>query len=661
MRFVHQMVVWCVFGILTNGCDRLFAGPLGEAPIATPASSMGQWPDNRLSEMPANSPPEVTPISSDAHHSLVECKAYEIEVSPKRLADIVQNKTRRIVLDPDPGMLERLSPGNQRALVHLVRAARILNEVFLKQDHPDNLRASQFLKVAAEEEAAANSQAVASHALTLFRMFNGLEGLDRYSETSVPLRIFKDKRLHPGKAFYPQDLTKQEMVDYLRTHQAQASALLSNNTVVIRSSRHTLEAVPYSVAFREEMQAAAWELMQAAAETDHPGLKQYLQWQAQALVNDSDPEMGYRSDSAWIHLEDTPLEFTIGRESYYDRFSPEVASDPEIRKMAQAYGIKTKSKDSIGVRVGIVNPESAQVIEEFKKHLAAFSRIMPLMDQYEQDPHRNMTFADVDLVAMTGSYAAARSGVITAQSLPNNDKLAPQLGVGKRMVFHRQVRQSEDPDMRRKILNALVVSSQRGLFDANSNFLFTVGHELSHGLGPRSTRDGRDKKVVLGKYGNILEESKADLGSFLMTDYLVRVGYFSPEQATSIYLTRLVRMLPKRKPSRDEAHRFRSLVQLNFFRENGAIMFDPKGKLQIVPENIPAVASDMLTEVIRLQLEGNISGAEAFVERYGGWHETLAYAAAEQMKLKPKLYRLIEQPLADWLAGEYGDAILARP
>lgn len=659
MRCIHQMVVLCVCSILMIGVDYLSANPVRAEQAAISASPIGYSTGNCLWEKSADSSPAVTLISSDADHSLVGTGAFEIGISPERLADIVQNKTRRIVLDPPPEMLGGLSPGNRRALVHLVRAARRLNQVFLKQDHPDNLHAYQFLKVAAEEEAAGPNQAVVSHALTLFRMFNGLEGLDRYSETSVPLRIFKDKRLYPGKAFYPQDLTTQEMVDYLRTHPEQTSALLSNNTVVVRSPRHGLEAVPYSLAFREDMQAAAWELMQAAGETDHPGLKRYLQWQAQALVNDSDPEMGYRSDSAWINLEDTPLEFTIGRESYYDRFSPDVASDPEIRKIAQAYGIKTKSKDSIGVRVGIVNPESAQVIEEYKKHLAAFSRTLPFNDQYEQDPHRNMTFADVDLVAMTGSYAAARSGVITAQSLPNNDKLAPQLGVGKRMVFHRQVRQSEDPGMRRKILNALVVSSQRGLFDANSIFLFTVGHELSHGLGPRSTRDGRDKKVALGKYGNILEESKADLGSFLMTDYLVRVEYFSPEQANSIYLTRLVRMLPKRKPSRDEAHRFRSLVQLNFFRENGAIVFDHKGKLQIVPEDIPAVASDMLTEVIRLQLEGNISGAEAFVERYGEWHETLAYAAAEQMKLKPKLYRLIEQPLAELLAGEYGDAILA--
>jgi hypothetical protein len=659
MRCIHQMVVLCVCSILMIGVDYLSANPVRAEQTAISASPIGYSTGNCLLEMSADFSPVVTLISSDADHSLVGCQALKIGINPERLADIVQNKTRRIVLDPPPEMLGGLSPGNQRALVHLVRAARRLNQVFLKQDHPDNLQAYQSLKIAAEEEAVAQNQAVVSHALTLFRMFNGVEGLDKYSETSVPLRIFKDKQLYPGKAFYPQDLTKQEMVDYLRTHPEQTSALLSNNTVVVRSPRHGLEAVPYSLAFREDMQAAAWELMQAAGETDHPGLKRYLQWQAQALVNDSDPEMGYRSDSAWINLEDTPLEFTIGRESYYDRFSPDVASDPEIRKIAQAYGIKTKSKDSIGVRVGIVNPESAQVIEEYKKHLAAFSRTLPFNDQYEQDPHRNMTFADVDLVAMTGSYAAARSGVITAQSLPNNDKLAPQLGVGKRMVFHRQVRQSEDPGMRRKILNALVVSSQRGLFDANSIFLFTVGHELSHGLGPRSTRDGRDKKVALGKYGNILEESKADLGSFLMTDYLVRVEYFSPEQANSIYLTRLVRMLPKRKPSRDEAHRFRSLVQLNFFRENGAIVFDHKGKLQIVPENIPAVASDMLTEVIRLQLEGNISGAETFVERYGEWHETLAYAAAEQMKLKPKLYRLIEQPLAELLAGEYGDAILA--
>jgi hypothetical protein len=67
----------------------------------------------------------------------------------------------------------------------------------------------------------------------------------------------------------------------------------------------------------------------------------------------------------------------------------------------------------------------------------------------------------------------------------------------------------------------------------------------------------------------------------------------------------------------------------------------------------------MLTEVIRMQLEGNRSRAETFVRQYGAWNDVLEYAASEQMKLKPTLYRLIEQPFADWLSGKSGDGILS--
>jgi hypothetical protein len=657
MQLVRNAVCVLVFGTFSHGVALLSADPLLSGQLDDEAGQTGHTVASQSSDKRSVTP-EASQNRSHPGNALGKGGEFEIGISPEGLADIVNNKMRTVPVSVGDEVVERLSHENQRALVHLVRAARHLNKVFLRQDHPDNLKAYEVLKAAADEEAAAQNQAVASHALKVFRMFNGLEGLDKYSGKSKPLRIFTNKKLHPGKGFYPQDLTKQELVEYIQAHPEQTSALLGNNTIVVRSARHRLEAIPYSVAFREDMEAAAWELMQAAGETDHKGLKEYLQWQAQALVNDSDPEMLYRSDSAWINLEDTPLEFTIGRESYYDRFSAEVAADPGVRNILDAYGIRTKSKDSIGVRVGIVNFESARTIADYREHLVLFSKEMPLNDQYKQYLDSNMTFADVDLVAMTGTYTAERGGITRAQNLPNDDKLAAQLGVGKRLVFHRQIRQSEDPELRRKILDTLVNPSQHGFFDVDSAFLFTIGHELTHALGPRSTRDGRNKKTALGKYGDILEESKADMGSIVMADYLVRRGYFRPEQANKIYLTWMVRSLPKWQPSSDEAHRFRSIIQLNYFREKGALAFEKGGKLTMVPEKIPIAASDMLTEVIRMQLEGNRSRAETFVKQYGAWNDVLEYAASEQMKLKPTLYRLIEQPFADWLSGKSGDGIL---
>ncbi len=591
---------------------------------------------------------KLSPVanSSFAKRGLGKKGEFTLGISPKKLDDIVTNKMRVMDFGTLDDAYGKLTPANQRALSHLVKAAAILDSAFLRQDHPDNIRAEKLLK-----KAAAKGDKVAEEALTLFTLHNGLEGKDLYAPKTKPLDIFKDKKLSVGKGFYPQDLTKKELAQYIVKHPEQASAIFSNNTIVKREGKN-LVALPYSVAFREEMQGAAKELLAAARETDHAGLAKYLRWQAQALVNDSDAEMTFNADKTWANLEDSPLEFTIGRECYDDRMSSAVSADPKVKAVLDANGIKAKSKDSIGIRVGIVNQESYAEIADYRKHLDGFNAIMPLKDQYQDQTggrQAKMTFADVDLVCIAGDYAAVRGGITIAQNLPNSDKLSVQMKEGSRLVFHRQVRQSGDPAQQQKFLDALVDPSQHKLYDTNADFLFTVGHELGHSLGPRSTSDGRDKNAALGQWGSMLEENKADVISIAMTGHFLDIGKFTQEQADKIFLTWAARELPTKQPSAEEAHRSRSIMQLNYFREKGAILFEKGGKLSIVPGKMADTAREMLTEVIQLQLDGDPKKAEAFVKKYAAWNDALQYAADEQMKLKPKLYRLVKQPLRDKL------------
>jgi hypothetical protein len=607
--------------------------------------------NNRQGTTAVEKKPEQKKLRDQANakfkRTLGENGEFTLGIGQKRLADIINNKMRDLDFSVPQEAYDGLSDGDRRALTHLVKAAAILDDVFLKQDHPDNMRAKEALQKAAKE-----GNEMAAQALTLFTLHNGLEGSDMYAAQTKPLRLFKDKKLQPGKGFYPQDLTRKELADYIVAHPEQAAALLSNNTMVARDGDR-LKAVPYSVAFRTEMEGAARELLAAAKETDHAGLAEYLRWQAQALVNDSDPEAVFKADKMWINnLEDSPLEFTIGRENYDDRMSADVAADPKVKAVLAENGIKAKSKDSIGIRVGIVNKESYAEIADYRKHLEAFSKLMPLCDRYKQqteDGGSKMTFADVDLVAIAGDYASVRGGITIAQNLPNSDKLAVQLKEGSRLVFHRQVRQGSDAAQRQKFLDALIDPAQHKYYDENADFLFTVGHELAHSLGPRVTSDGRDKSGSLGKFGSMLEENKADVASIFMTGYFVEIGKFDEEQANKIYLSWVAGELPNKQPSEDEAHRSRSIMQLNYFREKGAIEFEKGGKLKIIPEKMAATAKQMLTEVIQLQLDGDVKKAEAFVKKYAAWNDALQYAADEKMALKPRLYRLVSQPVRDKL------------
>ena len=62
-------------------------------------------------------------------------------IGPRKLNDIVNNKLRELDFTLPDAVFDQLSAGDKKALSHLVKAAEFLDTVFLKQDHPDNLRA----------------------------------------------------------------------------------------------------------------------------------------------------------------------------------------------------------------------------------------------------------------------------------------------------------------------------------------------------------------------------------------------------------------------------------------------------------------------------------------------------------------------------------------
>lgn len=579
---------------------------------------------------------------------LSEGNEFELNLSTAELKDIVENKMRVIELNPTEAY-DKLSVANKLALSHLVKASNILDDVFLKQDHPDNIRAKKILQAETTKGTAG-----AAEALTLFTIFNGLEGCDMYARKTTPLPLFKSKKLQPGRGFFPQNITEAKLAAYLTAHPEQASAILGNNTIVCREGDRLI-AEPYSVAFREEMEAAARELFLAASATDHEGLAEYLRWHAQALVNDSDPEVMLNADKFWINLEDSPIEFTIGRETYMDCLSGAVASDPNVQAITKTNKINVKLKDSFGLRVGIVNPESREIIADYCKELDGFSLLMPLKEQYGKSANevseRKMHFVDVELVAFAGENAAVRTGLLMAQNLPNSDKLSNQLGEGSRLIFHRQMRENYfDSEVQQKFLKRIVNTEQQYLYDKTADFKFIIGHEQGHSLGPKNTADGRDNKAALGKWGNILEENKADLISVVMADHFCAIGKFTVEQTNKIYLTWVVDELPHKQPSEEEAHRLRSVMQLNYFREKGAVIFEKSGQLSIIPEKMVDVARMMLMEVIALQLEGDAAKAEVFVNKYAAWNEALQYSADTWMGFNPREYRLIRQPLREKLS-----------
>ncbi len=555
---------------------------------------------------------------------------YTIEDLQKKLG----KQMRQVVLiDQENPAYMALEEGDKKALGYLVNAARIMNDVALEMDHPLNLVQKQALEVAAAE----NEQAALS--LKLFNSLNGVAGSNGVDKE--PVEIFKGIHEYKGCNFYPTDLDEAELHSILRQmldagQIEEVRNILSARTMVRRAGE-VLQAIDYTEYFADEFAEIANELECAAHFATNELFKDYLGWQAQALLQNN-PEMDVLADKHWAAMQDTPLEFTVSRENYDDKLTPTIFADKDLYERLCALNIAPVPKDKIGIRVGIVNKEGTALLLQFKDEMVKLAGLMPRADEYTQNVGKSgglkQTMVDADIAALTGDYAFCRGGITLAQNLPNNDKPALKRGGGRRNVYHRQVRHSSGKENTAKILAGLVAPELHQFYDDEADHIFTIGHENGHSLGPDSSY-----QTALGVYHHIIEEHKANLVSAAMMPEYVKAGIISAETLKKIYATWVIRRhLLTSFPNDGEAHRMADLIEYNYLLTHGAISFNAEKKLQIDFAKLPDVCRQMLHDIIDVQLSKSPTCAKEYIDKWSTWGEMSQYISAYKKKLGIKPY-----------------------
>lgn len=564
----------------------------------------------------------------------MKINGFTLKYSAKDLKQKVSKEMRKIVLiDKESEAYKNLSDGDKKALVHLVNAAKIINDVALEMDHPLNLVQKQALEVAAE------TSPYASNALKLFNSLNGVAGSNGLDKE--PVEIFEGIHAYEGRNFYPTDLSASELRDIVvkmldAGKISDVAQILSARTMVRREG-DVLKAIDYTEYFEPEFSEIANELECAAHYTTDELFKDYLGWQVQALLQNN-VEMDILADKHWAQMQNTPLEFTLSRENYDDKLTPTIFADRELCDRLEKLNIKPVPKDMLGIRVGIVNKQGTDLLLKFKDEMIKLASLMPYNDEYVQNVGGKnglkQTMVDADIAALTGDYALCRGGITTAQNLPNNDKPSLARGGGRRNVYHRQVRQSTDKQKTQKILEALVSRDLHKYYDEDADHLFTIGHENGHSLGPDSSY-----QTALGIYQHIIEEHKADVISAAMMPEYVKDGIISEETLKSIYTTWVVRRhFMVAFPQDKEAHRVADLIEYNYLHDNGAFYFDKNKKLHIDFEKMKEVCKQLLADVIKVQLSKSPKVAAEFIDKWSAWGDMQQYIADFKKNLGVRPY-----------------------
>lgn len=563
---------------------------------------------------------------------------YELNYTIEELEKMTSEEmTDVILLAESSSAYQSLTEGDKKALKHLVAAAKILNNVSLKQDNSHNIAQKKAL-----EDATSQGDKHAEIALKLFNSLNGVSGLNGVDEK--PINIFKGLTISKGKNFYPTDLSEEEFHNILLKmfQNGEINAIrriLSARTMVVRDG-NKLKAIDYTEYFKDEFSEMANELEVAAHYCTNSLFKEFLSWQAQALLQNNE-DMDMLADKHWAMMQATHLEFTLSRENYDDEMTPTVLENPELAKLIQEHNIEVIAKDMLGARVGIVNLEGTKLLLQFKDTMPKLCKMMPFADKYEQnistDSNIKQTMVDVDLVSLTGDYAQCRGGLTIAQNLPNNDKLSIKTGGGRRNVYHRQVRQSNDEERTQKMLNTFLHPDFHKYYDIEADHIFVIGHENGHSLGPSSEYQNSP-----GICKSIIEENKADTVSISFMPEYVKQGIITGERLKQIYTTWAFRLLLRAKPIfPTETYKIIDLIEFNTLLKHGAIWFDNEKLLHLDFDKISPAMYELLTKVIDIQLSKSPEKARKYIDENTEWNELHEYIAITHKKLGLKKYRNI--------------------
>jgi hypothetical protein len=491
----------------------------------------------------------------------------------------------RVAIDYDRSLLDE----NERAVVaKLIEASKFIDEIYWRQVSEQNPDYRQ--QLAAQVTKSDRDRAG-------YEYFLANKGRwDRLAQDEPFIEPFGTAGHKPeGAAFYPADLTKEEMERYIAAHPEQKDALQGLFTVVRRQGDR-LVTIPYSVHYREYLEPAAARIREAAAITNNASLRTYLTKLADALLKDEYRE----SDMAWMDLNG-PLEVVIGPYEVYE--------DAMFNWKAAFQSF-----------INVVDRPETEKLAVYAQHLPAMERNLPIPDEHK-NPNRG-TESPIRVVQEVFTAGDARRGVQTAAfNLPNDEVVREQKGSKKvllKNVMDAKFRMSGQP-----IAMRVLEPSQRPLLNFDAYFNFVLFHELSHGVGPGLiTPPGGgervDTRLLLKESYSTIEECKADvLGIWNILLAMQENFLQSSFNEQQLYATYAGLHFRSMRFGIDEAHGRGTAVQWNWLREQGAILPSGDGTFRVDFAKMRPAMQSLVTELLMIEATGDYARAQRLLSKYG--------------------------------------------
>uniref|UniRef100_A0A1D1YZG0 Nudix hydrolase 3 n=1 Tax=Anthurium amnicola TaxID=1678845 RepID=A0A1D1YZG0_9ARAE len=335
--------------------------------------------------------------------------------------------------------LSRLSDANQKALVFIIKAALVIDDIFYTQAWNCNLALRDWLKehsdfssldklkwmyysinkspwscLEANKAFLTTADSVIKLCTESTRPVSGWNGL-RYKAAFPATKP-------PGANFYPPDMDKMEFDLWKKSlNEDEQKAATGYFSVIKRHNDFNLGnisasgiadlkdlfIVPFSQEYRPFLDKAAALLHKAAEVTDCSSLRKLLKGKADAFLSND----YYESDIAWMEL-DSELDITIGPyETYEDAL----------------FGYKATFEAFIGIRDAVATSQ----VKLFGDNLQSLERNLPLDNKYKSE---NVAAAPIRVIQLIYNSGDVKGPQTVAFNLPNDEHIVSERGTSMVML-----------------------------------------------------------------------------------------------------------------------------------------------------------------------------------------------------------------------------------
>lgn len=485
-------------------------------------------------------------------------------------------KFRRVEM---PFHAASLSAREVKMVDKLVDASRYLEQIYWRQIDPDGLTLYESL---------ASSQNPQDEMLRRYLWINAC----RFDLLEDNKPFVGTTPVPPGRGFYPQNLTREQIAEYVKAHPEKKDEIYNSFTLV-RWHNDQLEGLPYHIAYRSFLEPAAKDLREAAKLSDDPAFANFLRLRAEALLTDE----YFESNLAWLDLKNPKFDVI---------FAPDETYDDGL------LGIKA----TYGAAVMIRNAEESRKLEMFQKYVGDIQDALPLASEDRPSKHGLETPMEVmDTPFRAGDLNHGYQAV--ADNLPNDPRVHEQKGSKK--LFFKNFMDARVNYVILPVAQHVMLPAQAAKASGEGYLLGTILHEMAHGLGPAFARTPAAKVGIresIGPTFSGLEEAKADVVGMFGMKWLVDHDVLPKNKLEEYYASYVAGIFRTVRFGIAEAHGQAEMMEFNYLSERGAIKRASSGRYEIDYGRMPSAISDLAKELLEIEATGDRARAENWFKKY---------------------------------------------